>query len=76
MSDISPGPCGETTGALERCTQPAEFVISPSPHVDYGTRACGRHLLSVTRFLALDGYKRLTVHVLPEGRPVKRRPRS
>lgn len=71
MADITPGPCGETTGALERCTRPAEFVICHSADVDYGTRACGRHLLAAMRDQVADGGGRdtpLTVHVLPEGR--------
>lgn len=71
MADISPGPCGETTGALERCTRSAEFVICHNADVDYGTRACGRHLLAAMRFRVADlgGLDApLAVHILPEGR--------
>lgn len=72
MADIAPGLCGETTGALERCARPAEFVVCMSADVDYGLRACGRHLLSVMRDQVGElgsGYDGpLTVHVLPEGR--------
>jgi hypothetical protein len=68
--DISPGPCGDTTGALERCTRPAEYVICTNADIDWGVRACGRHLLSRMRDEVqdmTDPYV-LTVHVLPEGR--------
>lgn len=71
MADISPGPCGATTGALERCTRPAEYVICKGADITWGFRACGRHLLAQMRDqvndLAPHSDMPLTVHVLPEG---------
>lgn len=69
-NSISPGPCGETTGALERCTRPAEYVICRGADIDWGLRACGRHLLSRMRDQVTGRSSTdlpLTVHVLPEG---------
>lgn len=70
-NSISPGPCGETTGALERCTRPAEYVICRGADVDWGIRACGRHILSRMRQQVTGrgtSDSPLAVHVLPEGR--------